>query len=150
MSNACAPILMGITSPVLEIPLPSKMAKIPFRTMGYSPWSSKNLIDQNRLKKFMQVWIDELCMCTNFDGHDLSDFGDTITLKNSKIPFRTMGLYSPWSSKNSIDQNRLKKFMQVRIDELCMCTNFDGHYLFGFGDTTTLKNGQNSLSDHGL
>ena len=59
MSYACEPILMGITSSVLEIPLPSKMAQIPFRTMGYSPWSSKNLIDRNWLKKFMQVRIDE-------------------------------------------------------------------------------------------
>ena len=40
--------------------------------------------------------------------------------------------------------------MQVRIDELCMCTNFGGCDLFGFGDTATLKNGQISLSDHGL
>ena len=40
--------------------------------------------------------------------------------------------------------------MQVRIDELCMCTNFGGYDLSGFGDTATLKNGQISLSDHGL
>ena len=26
--------------------------------MDYSPWSSKNLINRNWLKKFMQVWID--------------------------------------------------------------------------------------------
>ena len=140
---------MGVTSPVSEIPLPSKTAKFPFRTMGYSPWSSKNLIDQNRLKKFMQVRIDESCMCTIFDGCDLSSFGDTTTLKTAKFPFQTMG-YSPWSSKNLIDRNRLKKFMQVRIDELCLCTNFDGCDLSGFGDTTTLKNGQKSLLDHGL
>ena len=145
MSYACAPILVGVTSPVSDIPLPSKMAKIPFRTMGYSPWSSKNLINRNRLKKFMQVRIDELCMCANFDGRDLSGFGDTTTLKNGQN-----SLSSPWSSKNLIDRNRLKKFMQVRIDVTCMCTNFDRRDLSGFGDTTTLKNGQNSLSDHGL
>ena len=40
--------------------------------------------------------------------------------------------------------------MQVRIDELCICTNFGGRDLSGFGDTATLKNGQISLSDHGL
>ena len=40
--------------------------------------------------------------------------------------------------------------MQVDIDELCMCTNFSGRDLFGVGDTATLKNGQISLSDHGL
>ena len=92
MSHACAPILMGVTSPVSEIPLPSKMAKFPFQTMGYSPWSSKNLIDQNRLKKFMQVRIDESCMCTNFDGRDLSGFGDTTTLKNGQISLSDHGL----------------------------------------------------------
>ena len=36
----------------------SKTAKFPFRGMDYSPWSWKNLIDRNRLKKFMQVGID--------------------------------------------------------------------------------------------
>ena len=50
MSSACTPIMMGSASPVSEILLPSKMAKFPFLTMGYSPWSSKNLIDRNRLK----------------------------------------------------------------------------------------------------
>ena len=147
MSYACAPILVGVASPVSEIPLLSKTAKIPFRTMGYSPWSSKNLIDQNRLKKFMQIRIDELSMCTNSGGRDLSGFGDTATLKNSQI---SLSDHSPWSSKNLINWNRTKKFMQVRIDELCMETNFDGRDLSGFGDTTTLKSGQNSLSDHGL
>ena len=115
----------------------------------YSPWSSKNLIDQNRLKKFMQIGIDELCMCTNFGGRGLSGFGDIATIKNGQIPFPTMD-YSPWSSKNLIDRNRLKKFMQIGIDELCMCTNFGGCDLFGFGDIATTKNGQISLSDHGL
>ena len=40
--------------------------------------------------------------------------------------------------------------MQVWIDELCICTNFGGRDLSGFGDIATLKNGQISLSDHGL
>ena len=40
--------------------------------------------------------------------------------------------------------------MHVDIDVTCMYTNFGGCVLFGFGDTTTLKNGQISLSDHGL
>ena len=83
---------MGVTSLVLEIPLPLKTAKIPFRTMDYSPWSSKNLIDRNRLEKFMQVRIDELCMCTNFGGRDLSGFGDTTTLKNDQNSLSDHGL----------------------------------------------------------
>ena len=92
MSYACASILVGMVSPLLEIPLPSKMAKFPFPTMDYSPWSSKNLIDRNRLKKFMQVRIDELCMCTNFGGRGLSAFGDTATLKNGQIFLSDHGL----------------------------------------------------------
>ena len=48
--------------------------------MDYSPWSSKNLIDQNRLKKFMQVGIDVKCMYTNFGGRGLTGFGDKISL----------------------------------------------------------------------
>ena len=43
-----------------------------------------------------------------------------------------------------------QKIMQVGIDEVCMCTNFSGCGLSGFGDTATLKNGQVSLFDHGL
>ena len=71
MSHACTPILVGMTFPVSEIPLLSKTAKFPFRGMDYSPWSSKNLINRNRLKKFMQVGIDEMCMCTKFGGRGL-------------------------------------------------------------------------------
>ena len=138
MSNAYTPILVGVVSPVLEILLPSKTAKFPFLTMDYSPWSSKNLINRNRLKKFMQVWIDVKCIHTNFGGRGLFGFGDTATLKTAKFPFRTMD-YSPWSSKNLINRNRLKKFMQVWIDVKCIHTNFGGRGLFGFGDTATLK-----------
>ena len=80
MSHACTPVLVGVVSPVLEIWLLSKRAKFPFRGMDYSPWSSKKLIDQNRLKKFMQVGIDVKCMHTDFGGRGLSGFGDKISL----------------------------------------------------------------------
>ena len=40
--------------------------------------------------------------------------------------------------------------MQVGIDVTCMYIDFGGRGLFGFGDTATLRNGQISLSDHGL
>ena len=80
MSRACTPVLVGIVSPVSEILLLSKTAKFPFRPMDYSPWSSKNLIDRNRLKKFMQVGIDVKCMYTDFGGRGLSGFGDKISL----------------------------------------------------------------------
>ena len=92
MSYACAPILVGVVSPVLEILLLSKTAKFPFWTMGYSPWSSKKLINRNGLKKFMQVRIDELCICTNFGGRGIFGFGDNITSqKRPNFPFR------PWA-----------------------------------------------------
>ena len=58
--------------------------------------------------------------------------------------------YSPWSSKNLIDRNWLKKFMQVGVDVTYMYTNFGGCDLSGFGDIATFKNGQFSLSTHGL
>ena len=93
MSNACTPILVGVVSLVLEIPLPSKTANFPFLTMDYSPWSSENLIDRNRLKKFMQVWIDVKCMHTNFGGCGLFGFGDTTTLKNGQFSLSDHGLY---------------------------------------------------------
>ena len=83
---------MGVASPVSEIVLPSKTAKFPFQTMDYSLWSSKNLIDQNRLKKFMHVGIDVTCMYTDFGGCDLSGFGDTGTLKNGQISLSDHGL----------------------------------------------------------
>ena len=89
-------------------------------------------------------------MYTNIGGRDLSGFGDTTTLKNDQISLSDHGLYSPWSSKNLIDRNQLKTFMQVGIDIKCMYTNFVGRGYFGFGDTDTLKNGQISLSNHGL
>ena len=57
MCNTCTPILVGVVPPVLEIPLLSKMAKFPFLTMDYSPWSSENLIYWNQLKKFMQIGV---------------------------------------------------------------------------------------------
>ena len=92
MSHVCTPILVGVVSLVLEIPLPSKTAKFPFPTMDYSPWSSKNLIDRNQLKKFIQVGIDVTCMYTNFGGCSLSSFGDTVTFKNGQISLSDHGL----------------------------------------------------------
>ena len=54
----------------------------------YSPWSSKNLIDLNWLKKIMQVGIDVTCMHTIFGGRDLFGFGDMATIqKRPNFPF---------------------------------------------------------------
>ena len=92
MEHTCTPILVDVTSPILEILLLSKTAKFPFRPMDYSPWSSKNLIDRNWPKKFMQIGIDVTYMYTNFGEHDLSGFEDTATFKNGQISFSTHGL----------------------------------------------------------
>ena len=162
----------------------SKTAKFPFQGMDYSPWSSKNLINRNRFKKFMQVGIDVTCMHNNFGGRGLSGFGDKISLwsikvekfnqselaqkihasrdrchvhvhqfwwvwplqfrrynylsKTAKFPFRGMD-YSPWSSKNLIDRNRLKKFMQVGVNVTCMYISIGGCGFFSFGDTATFQ-----------
>ena len=89
MSHACTPILMGIAIPVSEILLLSKTAKFPLLTMDYSPWSSKNLIDRNRLKKLMQVGVDVKCMHTNFSGHGFAGFGDI-------APFDQISPFGPW------------------------------------------------------
>ena len=78
MSHACTPILM---------------AKFPFPTMDYSPWVSKNVIDRNRLKKFMHVRIDVKYIHTNFGGRDIFGFGDIATFKNGQISLSNHGLY---------------------------------------------------------
>ena len=70
----------------------SKTAKFPFWGMDYSPWSSKILIDQNRLKKFMQVGIDVECMHASFSGCDPSGFGDMATFQKRPISLLGHGL----------------------------------------------------------
>ena len=92
MDHAFTLSLVGVVFPVSEIPLLSKTTKFPFRTIGYSPWSSKNLIDWNWIKKFMQVSIDVTCMYTEFGGCGLSGFGYTTTLKNGQISLSDHGL----------------------------------------------------------
>ena len=105
--------------------------------MDYSPWSSKNVIDRNRLKKFMQVGIYVKCMYTNFGERDLSGFRDMATSQKwPNFPFEAWTI-SPWSSKNLIDRNWLKKFMQVGIDVKCMYTNFGERDPSGFKDMAT-------------
>ena len=89
MSQARTTILVGGASLVLEILLPSKTA-----ISDYSPRSSKNLINQNWLKKFMQVEIDVTYMHTNCAGRCLSCFGDTATFQNSQFSLSDHVLYS--------------------------------------------------------
>ena len=141
MSHACTPILVGVVSLVSEILVLSKMAKFPFRPMDYSPWSSKNLIDRNQPKKFMQHGLMSHA-CTPILVGVVSLVSEIFVLsKTAKFP---------WSSKNLIDRNWPKKIMQVGIDVKCMHIKFDGCGLSGFGDIGTFKNCQISLLTHGL
>ena len=105
MSSACTPILVGVVSLVSEILVLSKTVKFPFRPMDYSPSSSKNLIDRNWLKTFMQVGIDVKCMRTDFDGCGFSGFRDIATFKNDQISLSDHGHFpfNPWGSKNGIN-----------------------------------------------
>ena len=87
----------------------------------------------------MQVGIDVTCMYTSFSGRGLSGFGDMATFQKwPNFPFGAWTIYSPWSSKNSIDWNWLKKFMQVGIEVKCMHTDFGGRGLSGFRDKISL------------
>ena len=95
----------------------------------------------------MLVGIDVKCMHTNFGGHSLSSFRDIATFKNSQISLSDHG---PWSSKKLIDWNRLKKLMLVGVNAKCMYINFGMCSFSNFRDIATFKNGQISLSDHGL
>ena len=70
----------------------SKTNNFPFWGMEYSPWSSKNLIDWNQLRKFMQVGIDVTYMHTNFGRHDFSGFGDIATFQ--KLPNFPFGAWT--------------------------------------------------------
>ena len=93
MSSACTPFLVGVTFSVSEIWLPFKNGQISLLRHGlYSPWSLKNLIDQNQLKKFMQVGADVKCMHTNFGGRGFSGFGDIAIFKNGQISLSDHGL----------------------------------------------------------
>ena len=80
----------------------------------------------------MQVGIDVTCMYTSFGGCGLSSFGGTTTFqKRPNFPFG--------SSKNLIDRNRLKNFMQVGVNVTCMYISFGGCGFFSFGDTATFQ-----------
>ena len=92
MSHSYTPILVGMVISVSEILLLSKTAKFPFPTMDYSPWSSKNLIDRNWLKKFMQVRVDVKCLHTKFGGCGHLGFGDIATFRNGQISLSDHGL----------------------------------------------------------
>ena len=85
----------------------------------------------------MQVGVDVKCMHTNFGGRDPSSFRDMATSqKRPNFPFGVWTIVHG-HRKNLIDQNRLKKFMQVGIDVKCMHTNFGESDPSGFRDMAT-------------
>ena len=130
---------MGVVSPLSEILLLSKNGQISLWGMDYSPWSSKNLIDRNRLKKFMQVGVDVTCMYTDFGGCGHSTFGDIATFKKRpNFPFGAWTIVHGHQKILSIGIGS-KKFMQVGVDVTCMYTDFGGCGLSTFGDIATFK-----------
>ena len=119
---------MGVAIPVSKILLLSKTVKFPFLTMDYTELAQKIHASRGQchvhLHQFWWAWS------LRFRRYGYLS-------KTAKFPFRGMD-YSPWSSKNLIDRNRLKKFMQVEIDVKCMYTDFGGRGLSGFGDKISL------------
>ena len=106
MSSVCTPILVGVPVPVSEILLLSKTAKFPFLTMDYSPWSSKNLIDRNRLTYFT-------LFLKYFHNHSL----DFVSQWNS------------WRTKNELTSKALifmhsNRFYKLNIYITCTCFFF--------------------------
>ena len=89
MSHACTSVLVGVVSPVSEILLPFENGQISLLGHG---GSSKNLINRNRLKKFMQVGVNVTCMYISFGGRGLSGFRDIATFKNGQISLSGHGL----------------------------------------------------------
>ena len=118
-----------MVSPVSEILLPFKNG----------PWSSKNLIYRNWLKKIhasrgqCHVHVHQFWWAWS-----LRFWRYGYLSKTAKFPFWGMD-YSPWSSKNLINRNRLKKFMQVEVNVTCMYISFGGRGLSGFGDMATFQ-----------
>ena len=82
---------MGVASPLLNIFAPLLPLSLAIN-FPFDPWTSKILIDQNRLQKNMYLGIDVTYMHTNFGGRGLSGFGDIATFKNGQIPLSTHGL----------------------------------------------------------
>ena len=112
MSSACTPILVSVTSPVSEILLPSRTAKFFFPTMDYSPWSSKNSMDQNRLKNSCNYKLVSNARTPILVSVTSPVSEILLPSRTAKFPFPTMG-FSQWSSKSLMDWNQLKKFMQL-------------------------------------
>ena len=121
-----------MTSQVSEILLLSKTAKFPLRPMDYSPWSSKNSMDRNQLKKFMHEEVDVTYIHTNFGRCDHSSFGDFWYFqKRPNFPFDPWTIVHGHKKIQSIGIGS-KNSCHVDVDVTCMHTNFGGCDLFRF------------------
>ena len=120
MSCACTPVLVGVVSLVSEILLPFKNSQISLSgnlvIEKFNQSESAQKIHASRGQCHMHVHQFWWAWSLQFQRYGYLS-------KTAKFPFRGMD-YSPWSSKNLIDQNRLKKIMQVGIDIKCMHTSF--------------------------
>ena len=86
------------------------------------------------------------CACTSIL------MGVTILVSEILLLSKTVSDHGLWSMviKKFNCLELAQKIMQVEVNVLSMHTNFDGCRHSSFGDTATFKNGQISLSDHGL
>ena len=125
--DACTPILVGVVSSVSEIKI--SLWSIKVEKFNRSESAQKIHATRGRCDMHTQQFWWALSLRFWRYGYPL---------KTAKFPFWGMD-YSPWSWKDSIDRNRLKKFMQVGIDVKCMHTNFDGCGLSGFGNMATFQ-----------
>ena len=150
MSGACTPILVGVAYLVSEILQLSKTAKFPLLTMNYSSQSSKNLIDQNRPKKFMQVGINVKCTHANFGGRGFFRFRRYCYFqKRLNFPFGPWTIVYGHQKIQSIGISQKNSCKQGLMSSACT------PILLGVVSSvseifTTFKNGQISPSDHGL
>ena len=88
MSSACKPLLVGMTSPVSEILLPSKMAKFPFPTM------SMVIKKFNQSESAQEIYASIMLMssaCTPILVGMTSPVSEImLPSKTAKFPFPTM------------------------------------------------------------
>ena len=142
MSNACTPILVDVSSPVSKILLPSKTAKFPFLTMDYSHQKIQSFGIGS--KKSCKYNLMSNACTPILVGMAILVLEILLPSKTAKFPFPTMdyqkiqliGISSNKSCKYNLMSNACTPIlvgMAILVSEIA-----------------TFKNGQISLSDHGL
>ena len=87
--------------------------------MDYSPWSSKILINQNWMNKFMQVGMMSHACTPILVGLASLVLEILLLSKRAKFPFWTMDIVHG-GQKLELAQ----KIMQVEVDDVFMCIKF--------------------------